>query len=123
MKVKVGELTGHALDWAVAKCEGLLEKPNTFPAMATVKLTSKGNLVYQYIDGNYEPSCDWLQGGEIIEQNGISLTKLTVNIWAASMPGDDPFVYGDTPLIAAMRCYVASKLGDEVDVPDELTGG
>jgi hypothetical protein len=26
-----------------------------------------------------------------------------------------------TPLIAAMRCYVASKLGDEVDVPDELT--
>ena len=25
------------------------------------------------------------------------------------------------PLIAAMRCYVASKLGDEVEVPDELT--
>ena len=29
--------------------------------------------------------------------------------------------HGPTPLIAAMRCYVASKLGDEVDVPDELT--
>jgi hypothetical protein len=28
--------------------------------------------------------------------------------------------YGPTPLIAAMRCYVASKLGDEVDVPEEL---
>jgi hypothetical protein len=28
--------------------------------------------------------------------------------------------YGPTPLIAAMRCYVASKLGDEVEVPDEL---
>jgi hypothetical protein len=27
---------------------------------------------------------------------------------------------GPTPLIAAMRCYVASKMGDEVDVPDEL---
>ena len=27
---------------------------------------------------------------------------------------------GPTPLIAAMRCYVASKLGDEVDVPEEL---
>jgi hypothetical protein len=28
--------------------------------------------------------------------------------------------YGPTPLIAAMRCYVASRLGDEVDVPEEL---
>jgi hypothetical protein len=28
--------------------------------------------------------------------------------------------YGPTPLVAAMRCYVASQLGDEVDVPDEL---
>lgn len=26
----------------------------------------------------------------------------------------------NTPLIAAMRCYVASKLGDDVDVPEEL---
>jgi hypothetical protein len=28
--------------------------------------------------------------------------------------------FGDTPLIAAMRCFVASKLGDEVDVPEKL---
>lgn len=28
--------------------------------------------------------------------------------------------YGPTPLIAAMRCYVASKLGDEVEIPEEL---
>jgi hypothetical protein len=27
---------------------------------------------------------------------------------------------GPTPLIAAMRCYVQSRLGDEVDVPKEL---
>ena len=31
-------------------------------------------------------------------------------------------VYGPTALIAAMRCYVASKLGEEVDVPEELCG-
>jgi hypothetical protein len=30
--------------------------------------------------------------------------------------------YGHTPLIAAMRCYVASKLGDEVEIPQELLG-
>ena len=29
-------------------------------------------------------------------------------------------IHGPTPLIAAMRCYVASKLGDEVEVPEEL---
>jgi hypothetical protein len=28
--------------------------------------------------------------------------------------------YGITPLIAAMRCYVASKLGDEVEIPAGL---
>lgn len=28
--------------------------------------------------------------------------------------------YGPTPLIAAMRCFVASKLGDEVEIPEEL---
>jgi len=28
--------------------------------------------------------------------------------------------YGPTPLIAAMRCYVASKLGEEVEAPEEL---
>lgn len=25
-----------------------------------------------------------------------------------------------TPLIAAMHCYVANKLGDEVEIPEEL---
>ena len=29
-------------------------------------------------------------------------------------------LYGPTPLIAAMRCYVASKLGDEIEIPEEL---
>jgi hypothetical protein len=28
--------------------------------------------------------------------------------------------HGPTPLIAAMRCYVQSKLGDEVEAPEEL---
>jgi hypothetical protein len=27
---------------------------------------------------------------------------------------------GPTPLIAAMRCYVASKLGDEIEIPENL---
>jgi hypothetical protein len=27
---------------------------------------------------------------------------------------------GPTQLVSAMRCYVGSKLGNEVDVPEEL---
>lgn len=32
-------------------------------------------------------------------------------------------ITGPTPLIAAMRAFCCSKLGDEVEVPDALTGG
>ncbi len=40
--------------------------------------------------------------------------------WEAMIKGGFFTSYGSTPLIAAMRCYVASKLGEEVEVPDEL---
>ena len=45
--------------------------------------------------------------------------------WAAWPPAfrrDDAehFGYGPTPLIAAMRCFCASKLGDEVEILPEL---
>jgi hypothetical protein len=102
--MKTSELTGHALDWAVAKCEGY--RLDLVP------------------EGSYAPSTDWSQGGPIIERE-----KITLRIW-----DDEDYVHayidtgkdwyeGDTPLIAAMRCYVASKLGDEVEIPTELTQG
>ena len=34
--------------------------------------------------------------------------------------GEDDCSHGTTPLIAAMRCYVKSKLGNEVEIPEEL---
>ena len=40
--------------------------------------------------------------------------------WRACNYDETIKAYGTTPLVAAMRCYVASKLGDEVDVPVEL---
>jgi hypothetical protein len=36
------------------------------------------------------------------------------------MVDEDCGYYGPTPLIAAMRAYVASKLGDEVVIQEEL---
>ena len=101
MKIKTSKLTGAALDWAVAKCEGY--RLDLVP------------------EGEYTPSTDWAQGGPIIDRERISVASIDPH-WQASMPST---IYqgeqdGPTPLIAAMRCYVASKLGDEVKIPEEL---
>ena len=110
-KIKTADLIPPALDWAVAKCEDFVQADD--PAW----------------ERGYEPfaySTDWSQGGPIIERKGISTTMLFQE-WEALLDlneGDSmvEVCRGPTLLIAAMRCYVASKLGDEVDVPDELTG-
>jgi hypothetical protein len=108
--MKTSELTGAALDWAVAKCEGLKTK---FEIEGVVwLLDSRGD-----ISRNFNPSSNWSWSGPIIEREGLTLTHQ--DVWVAQTD-DDLFAYGPTPLIAAMRVYVASKLGDDVDVPEEL---
>lgn len=104
-KVNTNELTGAALDWAVAKCED--------PTLTLEKFNREWE---RY---NYAASIDWAQGGPIIEREGISLERITEALWESRITGtwmED----GPTPLIAAMRCYVGTKLGNEVEVPDEL---
>ena len=80
---------------------------------------------------------DWSKGGPIIEREGINffrhnkLDALAPWVWCAhkvvsrpNMEGGVNMVAlaidGPTPLVAAMRCYVASKLGDKINVPKEL---
>jgi hypothetical protein len=119
MKINTAELTGAALNWAVAMCEGwkyTTARDNTGQHPWLVK-------VGKDIDPKqYRPSSNWMQGGPIIERERLSL--LLINKpggWAARTEEYPPaYVQGDTPLIAAMRCYVASKMGDEVDVPEEI---
>jgi len=68
-------------------------------------------------------STDWAQGGPIIEKEEIQLSSSPHSEgywWYAQCMGSTKEFAGPTPLIAAMRCYVASKLGDEVDVPEGL---
>ena len=107
MLIKVNELTGAALDWAVAKCEG--RKDNDFG----------------WWWDNYKPSTDWSQGGPIIEREriGVVTSPDDANVWIGSLFEPDWKFNrtGPTPLIAAMRCYVASKLGDTIEIPEELT--
>ena len=77
----------------------------------------------QQIGVNYSPSTNWAQGGPIIESNEIDLKSVEEGVWQASNIFDDMEWYhflGYSPLEAAMRCHVAHKLGEEVEIPEEL---
>jgi hypothetical protein len=107
--MKTNELTGAALDWAVAEAEGFFKND-----MASVR---DGVVDVFYFD-EYSPSTNWALGGEIIERERISLLDQGGDCWLATCVWTEMF--GDTHLIAAMRSYVGSKLGDEVQIPEEL---
>jgi hypothetical protein len=112
--MKTNELTGAALDWAVAELEN--PKPEFY----------RDNEGLEW-EREYKPSTDWSQGGPIIEREMIKLEYRDA-AWSALMvyendDTEDVFAseeFGPTPLIAAMRCYVASKLGDDINIPEEL---
>lgn len=116
--MKTSELTGPGLDWAVAQACGFKTKRGS------------SGILYAFIEGvpaEFRPSSDWAVGGPIIEQECIELQRLSCSLlWGARKPSMGGLnrtfcCEGPTPLIAAMRCYVASRLGDEVEIPEELT--
>jgi hypothetical protein len=124
MKIKTSELTGPALDWAVAKCEDGTTNPLAFVGENRSKITES-----------------WATCGPIIEREGILLRALrstghsldrqwlamydgtntgTMVQWVKRTDWPRHYLSGPTPLVAAMRCFVASKLGETVDVPAEF---
>ena len=114
MKIKTSELKDAFLDWAVGKCEYMRH---------SLESDFCGRVGYAW-----EYSTNWAKGGPIIERERMDIQCWDFHSvpWKASMWWDDESSSGDiemhgtTPLIAAMRCYVASKLGDEVEIPEEL---
>ena len=113
--MKTSELRGTALDWAVALADGE-DYSNNMP------YTMGARLYYSH-EGEvreYSPSTDWALMGPIIAGTLLCLAPDPMHGWAARGYMDAVAYYGPTPLIAAARCYVASKLGDEVPVPEEL---
>lgn len=112
--MKTSELTGAALDWAVAECELLGNQEHTLVIDTDTDGTKRVNYGGMYP----EWSTNWAQGGEIIERERISLIGEGGEIWFAEWGWIQ--VFGDTPLEAAMRTYVASKFGDDIEIPKEL---
>ena len=114
MKIKTSELTGASLDWAVAQC-----------------VYKKKGYKFQLVDDcsepvAYSPSTNWEQGGPIIEREKIQIVFSIVDssgggYWVAANLFTDTYgCSGKAPLIAAMRCFVSSTIGDKVEVPNEL---
>ena len=109
--IKTSELVGAQLDYAVARALG--KRPSMFIYQQDGELAKE----HRY-------SSDWAQGGPIIEREFIDLNyDPEEGDWCATtrterICGADGF--GTTPLVAAMRCYVASKFGDAVEIPEEL---
>lgn len=133
MKIKVSEATRLQLDCLVARIEG---EHVVFDGEVMRYVAA------QFSDeGWYKPTEDWSQGGPIIEREEINLIRTDsddyeVPPWAAEKGVQrrdrwyeagyvyyqfvSTLTYGPTPLIAAMRCFVASRMGDEVEVPEAL---
>ena len=125
MKIKTSELIGRSLDYAVAIALGGTDLGFDTVATWWIIIDGKDRALSRGWSAaqNFSPSTDWNQGGPIIEQEDMKITRWDdYPNWTAHHPLDPNrfSLRGDTPLIAAMRCYVASKLGDEVEVPDEL---
>lgn len=116
MKKLVSELEGAELDYAVGKALGIdcyikndcCKTPTD--EILGVCIESEGWSPFRF-----SPSTSWHIAGAIIEHEGISLRRVHP-LWKANKGDMGHDMWGKTPLVAAMRCYVASKFGDEVDV-------
>ena len=109
LEIKASELKDAFLDWAVGKCEYMRH---------SLESDFCGRVGYAW-----DYSTNWAKGGPIIEREFIDVVYCPGDAaWRASMDMREKTheQYGPTPLIAAMRCYVASKLGDTIEIPEEI---
>lgn len=114
VKVKVSELEGAALDYAVMVATGYLDHFDSHLLE---------NYAQRHPDhGGINPSRNWGQGGPLIDKHRLWLSDDNddnAEPWISSNQGGRVQT-GPTPLIAAMRALVAAKLGDEIEIPAEL---
>ncbi len=142
MKYKVSELEGDLLDAAVAKAEGHLYRrysvsfDNRFSKVCCmIARHSQTEISRRMADYGemFQPSAPWDKGPEqfvtIMEREKIMVDPprddddrqpagWSAIVLTAPDNGSRVWEYGPTAQIAAMRAWVASKFGDEVDIDD-----
>lgn len=122
----ITDLTTEALDWAMATYLKLPIKldPMGFKVGSQARFwiwddAFDGKMLL--IGGNYSPSTNWLEGGKIIDTEGISFNaSLKLNgegfNWSA-ITTCGITSEGETALIASIKAYLISKLGKTIAVP------
>lgn len=115
--MKTAHLEGAQLDYWVAQAQGIQNIKFNFEGRVLIPENKSWTAIYS-------PSGDWAQGGPVIESEGIAIYRNYIrdgsgrfNGWIACLGIPAVVGQGQTPLIAAMRAYLASKFGDEV--PDQ----
>lgn len=147
VEVKTAELSGPALDWAVAKATGwqLIPVPRDVDGAHSGEVIAPPDLGDDFRfppRGKIGPcyflqkwSTDWAQGGPLIDKYKPWISP-PVNDPDPEQPyGWDAEIYDEagfdvigraigcpSNLIAICRAIVAAKLGDVVQVPAELIG-
>lgn len=121
MQTNISEASSAVLNWCVAKCLGY----------EIQIINNHGRQSVQCRNGHpawfeFDPTENWSDGGPIIDEKKICLYPDDPVAPKATFTPDpqNPHYYfrryGETSLIAAMRCYVSSMMGESVEVPVEL---
>lgn len=129
IEANVGNLSGEALSWAVAKAEGLnviMASPvYCNPWRVFVRYT--GEVTVREV--RYAPGTNWADGGPLIEKHLVEFTVEHKGLIFACLVDENGMpvifdevhgVFGPTYLIAACRAIVLTHFGDTVQVPKEL---
>ena len=118
--MKTSELTGPALNNWVAKALGWEQR---LWGAIPVWFDPNNENRFRCNVAHWKPSEDWAQAGPLIDEYNITLgetytkTEPHKAMICTGHITEATIERGQTKLIAAMRCVVASKFGDEV--PDE----
>lgn len=113
MEIRTSELTGKALDYAVALTEG-------------VECDEHNEPIWFDADGleaprvTYSPSTNWAHGGPIVDRADIRIRGIVGGYSAWTKKTVPRLLTGPTMLVAAMRAHVFAELGEEVDIPEWL---
>lgn len=125
IEMRVSNLVGAPLDWAVAMAEGFESDPERLtnvwlneedPTSVSIRGVEMGY--------GFRPSSNWEHGGQLIDKHSGTaqhIPGLPAHLGYAGGPaGAGVWCYGPTALIAFCRGLVNHKLGDSIQVPKEL---
>lgn len=137
MKIKTTDLIGPPLNWAVAKARyrdgRRIEVPEHLRITRVENYPGSGDVCGMGFF-RFAPSTEGDTVIDIMEREGIAAWldfdgktwRAADKRWTLADPDSEELARmsepcsGPTLRIAVCRCFVASKLGDEVEVPDEL---